>query len=986
MPLAPIDEDSGARRAMRTMTAILVVLVVCALFPYTPHPASDIKYAILACGVLLLSALRMLDAWGDRTPVRRPALLFYIVLALLTMNVIAALASSHVRPALDASGRLASFVLLFMLVAHSFRTREQVWQLLTVVCVSVAVSSAYGLVQKAGLDPFPWAMRDVEEYTAMPATFGNPNVAAHTLLLALMMAAGLALRRGTRWCVIPGLLIGVHFFLTNIRSGRVALLAACLTVIVAEILRRRTQRPLRASVMTCIAVVLAGAIGAGAVLGVGAIRTGRAMPLDTSLLARYNSNFGAARMILDRPFLGYGPANYAIENPPYWTPHEQRVFAVTRVTNVHVHNDYLEYGVDAGLPGLALYIGFLTCAIVWGLAMACAATGWDERLLAYTFTACFVGFAVDGLFGFNGRVPVSGALVFILAGLLEGLVRRSETASPPPMPSTGLRSKPSMRLLLAGGAILALALVLAAVEARTFAGQFLIQRAKGATVWDDSDAAGRILAKAEVLLPSNPKIPIAMGTIDLQQGRLEQALERFEKSLQLNPNSTGPLVALGRTYLRLHDRDGAGAAGAEHLEKAEAFENRALALCPKLPGAHEVLGNIWALRAIGEAQLSEASRARAFEAWGKANAHFQEALRQMLQGARAGDKGRLQKKMAHALMERGERSAAERLLRAAAQSQPADAETWQLFSQFAAEHGAYDVLTKSLGTALERVKRAEPFDSDTFIALSSLLARVYRQDLGDARAAENRIRDALGFAPHRLDLWGIYAEQFGGGQDQRRTHNNLRKTAKDMAAEGKAVPEAITALLDVFDGKPEAGVEAVGRLRRICEVRAQTAEADVIADEWRWVVDLLLPGLARARFSAAQRALVQRDLASISWWCESWSVAESLLAEALPQLPKDLKATASLQRAEALSRLERHEEALAMVREALRLAPKSLQARVVFAQKLAAAGLKGEARLEYTFLLQSTGLEAGLRAQLQDEYDTLTTPAAESTQENVEHD
>lgn len=973
MPLAPIEDDSSARRIMRVMAAILVVLLVLALFPYTPHPASDIKYLIIACGVLLLSAVRMLDAWVDKGLGRPPTLLFYILVAFLAINVGASLTSSHVGHSLYASGRLACLFLLFMLVAYAFRSPKQVWRFLAVVCVSVSVSSVYGLFQKGGLDPFPWAMRNVEEYWAIPATFGNPNYAAHTLLLAIILAAGLALRKGTWWCAVPGFVIGVHFFLTHIRSGRVALLAACVTVLVAVVVGRLISDSLRAAVVTCIGVAVIGVIGVGAALGIVAMRTGAYMPLDTSLLARYNSNYGAARMVADRPLIGYGPGNYALENAPYWTPYEQRFFAVSRTMNLNVHNDFLETAVESGLPALTLYLAFFTCAVVWSLTMAFGASEPDRRRLGYTLAACFCAFAVDGLFGFNVRVPVSGALVFMLAGLLEGVVRGTGPEAAP---------KSTPRLLVAHTPILALALVLAAVEIRTFEGQFLFQRAKGATAWGESEAAHQILAKAEDFLPSNWQIPYTMGTIDLHQDRLEDAIERFERSLRLNPNNVKPLVALGNVHLRIHDESREFSAG--HLEEAEAFQHRALALCPQLPEGHEGLGNIWALRAIERGRTSADSEAS--KAWREANFHFLEALRHTRHGAKDEGRGRLQKKMAHALMELGDKDRAERALRAATRSLPTDPETWRLFYQFAVDHDRYAVLTKSLNSALDRLKRAKTLDDDTLIDLSSFLAQVYRRDLGRIRAAENTIRKSLELAPHRLDLWGMYAEQLAYGQDRTRVLSSLETMARSMASEGKAFPEALDALLAAFSGEPAARVEAVEGLLIACRKRAPTVDSEVLLREYGWTVEFFLPELAHPGFSQKQRATIQRDLALVSLLCERWDLAERLLDEAMPGLPSDLRVAASLQRAEALSQLGRHDDALDMAREALRLAPRSLQTRVVLARKLAAAGKKAEARLEYTFLIASTSLEPDVRARLHEEYNALTAPDATPGEENADRD
>src|SRR5690606_2504417 len=125
--------------------------------------------------------------------------------------------------------------------------------------------------------------------------------------------------------------------------------------------------------------------------------TGDYLPSGHSLLLRYNGYFGACQMILDKPLLGFGPGMYRIENPPYWTPYEAATFATEARYNEHVHNAYLESGVESGLGGAFLYIGFVVSLIMQSLGLAITDTDRRRRLLALTLAACFIVFAVDGL-------------------------------------------------------------------------------------------------------------------------------------------------------------------------------------------------------------------------------------------------------------------------------------------------------------------------------------------------------------------------------------------------------------------------------------------------------------------------------------------------------------------------------------------------------------------------------------------------------------
>ncbi|HEO69805.1 MAG TPA: hypothetical protein ENN80_00965, partial [Candidatus Hydrogenedentes bacterium] len=235
--------DTPVRQLMRWLACVLVVLVVLLLTPYTPDPPNDVKNLVLNWGVLVLFVLGLIDVFVLKQPLPRRSLMLYILLAYLGLNFIAALQAFNVMNSLHALGRFVTLTLLYLLVAYAFRTPTQAWQLMLVLCAAVALSSAYGFFQKAGLDPFPWATREVEEYLRLPATFGNPNLASHALNLAFIMAVALALRRETRW--YGALAPAVRFLLV--------LLALLALMLIA--LRMRTMAEDKKDVLATMAVV-----------------------------------------------------------------------------------------------------------------------------------------------------------------------------------------------------------------------------------------------------------------------------------------------------------------------------------------------------------------------------------------------------------------------------------------------------------------------------------------------------------------------------------------------------------------------------------------------------------------------------------------------------------------------------------------------------------------------------------------------------------
>ncbi|MBM3460188.1 MAG: O-antigen ligase family protein, partial [Armatimonadetes bacterium] len=87
---------------------------------------------------------------------------------------------------------------------------------------------------------------------------------------------------------------------------------------------------------------------------------------DSSFQWRLGMGDKARRMLVDRPFLGWGaglfPIRQALYHHPAVPPDTERAIVV-RGPNLaqNAHNSLLQLGAELGLPGLALYLGFFVC-------------------------------------------------------------------------------------------------------------------------------------------------------------------------------------------------------------------------------------------------------------------------------------------------------------------------------------------------------------------------------------------------------------------------------------------------------------------------------------------------------------------------------------------------------------------------------------------------------------------------------------------------
>lgn len=949
LPSTP--RESAADGLMRIITADILILSILALFPWTNDPATPIKFLVIYCGVLLLSFLSLVKSGrsGESGPAGRWPLAF--LMGMLVSYFVAALFSSHVANSLRAFCDFAVLAFLFLLVSRTRYSTENAWRLLAAVCVATALSSAYGFCQYFGWDPFPWSTTQVEEYRGLPATFANPNMASHTLNLALIMAVALATRKGTRWCAIPAILILAHIAMTGVRAAKVALVVVALLAATVIFLSRFQNRPLKAALLTCLVVAVFGIAGAG----VGGIalkaRTGSFVPLDRSVLLRYHSFYGAARMIADRPLLGYGPGNYQIDNPPYWTKYERDRFAVKPMLNTHVHNEYLEAAVEGGLIGALCFTGFLTASFLYALIMAFGAQDKDRRRLALTLAACIAGFAIDAVFGFNVHVPSSAALIFVLTGLVAAMVPRAKGNRVPRLPR------------LTAAAIVFGAAALTVVASLSFLGEVYYQSAEGAKYWKYLDQAYAMLGRAERFTPWNFRVPRQKAIVALEMKRPELAVEDMQRALKLHPNDVKGHIILSKAFSNMAvaalKSEKGGPVFEQAVNRAESAAKKALEYCPKLSDGHEMLGTCYHLRARAASTATPLSD-EARSLWLRSQEELQAALE-------SGSENRVKVNamMAMASMALNDATQADRAMQRAAAANPTSEEMWRGYLEFAEEFGRWDSLIASLGDALKRLEQDKTTESQARATLMLRLAEALYRGKKDAAQARDVLTHTLEIAPQRLDVWGAYAFLLEPESRVKALQALLEQKLAEAASRGMEMPPVLTIVTKALQKGAPVLLECADSIRKLCqEAKLEPAERQ---RQYGWAVGILaqvvqgssLPDLDKGR------ALYALGFAYLT--IEAWSHADATLAQAAELLPPSEKASCSAYRSEALFRLGRVPEALDVARGAAAALPTTLSVRRQYARILAQAGRQEDAQTEYLAIINGFKLEPAQREAIEAE-------------------
>lgn len=963
---------------LRFFFALLLLAVILALYPYTQDATGPIKYLLLAWGAFIASSLLAILGTLQKTPWQTPRVFLPILLAFVGLNLVSALLSDHAGHAMVTWRRFGMLFIVYLIATQIYRKPRHISALMLIACIGVTFSTLYAIFQYIGLDPFPWESKDSPIYRELPGTFGNPNYAAHTMILCIAMSAFLATRRKKRWTAAFGILFLVHMYFTGQRGGLVGLALGAALVLGARTLRKYVRSPRYAITAALIITALLIPAALGVTMAITKARTGVALPLERQLLLRYHAYDGATRMLLAHPFLGYGPGNYEIENPFFWTLEEQDWFAMGRKMNQHVHNDTLEAGMDAGFPGAVLYLLFLVLGAAQGLMVAFTASSPQRRRLGWTYAALFCAFLVDGTLGFNLRVPVSAYLIFLLAGAFDGLHLRPETSPPVPAHS---------RAILAFRVGLALlALLLAVYETRVFRAEEELQSGRGAFLANAYTRADAHFARAEALCPWQWSAPFERAKCALRISQYletekhpaeafamrNKAVEHFEASVAHNPSYVLSLLGSAETNLSLgylpteYNRDSRG----QYLEKAHAAADKANRLCPLMPESHEVLGRVAFLRALiihdalerGEGTLEEAR-----EQWRTAAAHFERALE-----LGASQPGALHLMLANAHIALLELDAAESDLRNALATDPGNKDILPVLYRFGAQHNRYDFVRSALSDHIERLRNSAPDEHEMLAEATSYLASMEFRVFKNEENAERLYLGVVKRLPERADIWAAFAQFSKQSNRPQAFQLAVQEAFHEIRQAGKEPLPQIQAVVSVWEEGSQQLPEATGTLARVLRSALNDGMSpDEARIQFGWPVEVLLVESQKAGVAKNDRGIAFLNIGAMLQTMEQWRLAGTVLQAAMNELPSKQAALAAREAAQVLAHENEEAQAFELLRKAVALDPDNPDTRMVYARTLLKQGKNLEAREEYNRLLQMPGLSEKAREVITQEMHAL---------------
>jgi putative inorganic carbon (HCO3(-)) transporter len=569
------------------------VVLTCALF--TSQAADPVN--VIKLTALMLSALALLASTAYRLIRYRVAqvpgvfVLWSTLLLLLGLVVSTAVAPVTTTAIVGTYGRNSGLLVYgsaLVLFLASVRVLQPTHTRVLVGAVVAAglFTSAYGLLQKAGIDPVAWN----NPFNPIIAALGNPNFASGYLGIAASVAAGGALWPGwgSTWRGISGVtsvMCLIAAGLSDSVQGPIAAAAGLFVLAISLMLNMRSR-------LRLVALVTAGGAAAVsvAVLLVGAIaKAGPATAIfsDSGSQARVFYWNAALDMFSKEPLLGVGLDQYG----NFWrtsrSPGSVEFLGGPSFSDA-AHSVPLQVLAQGGLLLGTAYLALLALvgfALVRGLVRLRGA----DRILLGVVGGGWTAYQVQSFVSID-QVPLI-VLHFTLAGAVlatSGTVRFRELRLPgaPPPPKPGPSDAKTRRR------------VAAAPAARTM---------QGADVAVLAGTAVLLLAAAWYsLIPLRANIALKNGDQQFARGDGNAALHEYQQATDLLPgvsvywNKTGNLYdqvsrpALARqAYQAAVDHDpydvnalraaAAGAEAAGDLDVARRLFRRVVELDPLNP-------------------------------------------------------------------------------------------------------------------------------------------------------------------------------------------------------------------------------------------------------------------------------------------------------------------------------------------------------------------------------------------------------------------
>jgi O-antigen ligase len=363
------------------------------------------------------------------------------ILLFLVLMIIATIRSVSLNSSLAFVFQFVSYLILYYLVANNLKSASDINLVLWVMILSCGITAAYGIFQYfVGLPMTRTYVMEQHaellenlEYRArlmsnrIFSTFVYPPAFAGYLVTMIPVVLAMSVYRvkngwklsRTFILIATFLLMLAALFLTYSKGGWLVFLVemAVYGVVYGMFLRRRrayerkqmakmTVYWLSGIVLACVVIVFISTRSYEVQGIAGYLR---------SFSVRYEYWVAGAKIIKERPFLGFGPGSFTSVYPKFKLPEAQE----TRLA----HNNFIQVAAEMGLPASFAFVAIWLLIIIMWVKWAAADNAQDvqirsTRILTGGILTGLVAFLIHSLVDFDLYVPGITTNIWAFAGIL----------------------------------------------------------------------------------------------------------------------------------------------------------------------------------------------------------------------------------------------------------------------------------------------------------------------------------------------------------------------------------------------------------------------------------------------------------------------------------------------------------------------------------------------------------------------------------------